>query len=164
MDAIPIKPYHIKAILNVLIYIETNFDGLLSLSKLASVASISSCYFHRLFKAYLSITPKEYIERIRIAQSTGKLCYSQIPIRDIAFAMGYEEHSSFTKAFVKHLGVSPRIYRKEKQRLLLQYFNQSSNTEPEYVHRPEETVVFFRKEGDYCQTVYQGLQESSRLI
>lgn len=164
MDTVTIKSYHIKAILAVLVYIETNVDQPLSLSKLASVAAISPCYFHRLFKAYLSMTPKEYIDRIRIASSTGRLCYSKIPIGDIAFAMGYEEPSSFTKAFVKYFKVSPRNYRKEKQKELLQFSNQPSIPAPEYVYRQEEQVVFLRKVGDYRKTVYQGIEECRVLF
>lgn len=159
-----IQSYHIKAILAVLVYIETHVDEPLPLSRLASIAAISPCYFHRLFKAYLSMTPKEYIDRIRIAQSTGRLCYSKIPIGDIAFAMGYEEPSSFTKAFVRYFRVSPRDFRKDKQKLLLQFSNQPSTPTPEYVYREEETVIFLRKTGDYRRTVYQGIEECRALF
>lgn len=161
---INIKPYHIKSILNVLVYIETHLDESLTLSKLAAIACISPHYFHRLFKTYLSMTLKEYIERTRVAQSTASLCYSQIPVRDIAFAMGYEESSSFTKAFVKRLGVSPRNYRKEKQTQLLPYTKRLSNQGPEYVLRDEEQVAFIRKIGDYRKTVFEGIQECRALF
>ncbi len=164
MNTDAIKYYQIKAILAVLVYIEMNIDRPLSLSQLASIACISPYYFHRLFKAYLSMTPKEYINRIRIASSTGRLCYSQISIRDIAFAMGYGESSSFTKAFVKYFKISPRNYRKEKQKALLQLSNQPSIPTPEYVYRPEETVVFLRKIGDYRKTVFEGIEECRSLF
>jgi len=164
MNTVVIKSYQIKAILAVMVYIETNIDRPLSLSQLASIARISPYYFHRLFKAYLSMTPKEYINRIRIASSTGRLCYSQIPIRDIAFAMGYGESSTFTKAFVKYFKVSPRNYRKEKQKMLFQLSNQPSILTPEYVYRPEETIAFLRKVGDYRKTVFEGIEECRSLF
>ena len=116
--------HHTESILTVLGYIEANLDEPLFLSKLAKMAHISPYYFHRLFHAYLSMPPREYIKYARLTKSANLLQYSHMSITDIAFAMGYEDASSFTRAFLQLIGKSPRIYRREV-RHRLHLMNQS---------------------------------------
>ncbi len=158
--------HHTESILTVLGYIEANLDEPLFLSKLAKMAHISPYYFHRLFHAYLSMPPREYIKYARITKSANLLQYSHMSITDIAFAMGYEDASSFTRAFLQLIGKSPRIYRREV-RHRLHLMNQSILSHktiptPEYLYREEKTVFFRRKMGDYKETVVECLQECQK--
>lgn len=153
------QTYHIKKILEVLVYIETHIDEPLLLSKLSAIARISPYYFHRLFKAYLSMTPKEYIQRIRMTQSAKRLQYSQVPITEIAFDAGYEELSSFARVFLQSTKKSPRAYRKERQENLARMQSIKTIKKPEYIERKEERVCFLRKVGDYRETVALGIRE-----
>lgn len=91
--------HHMGCVLKVLIYIDEHLDDELSLKQLASVACISPCYFHRLFKAYIGETLTGYITRLRIQRAAGKLQYSDQPITEIALDIGYQTPSSFTKVF-----------------------------------------------------------------
>lgn len=158
-----IQTHHIESILRVLIYIETHLDETLTLQKLAKIAHISPYYFHRLFHAYLSMPPREYIKHTRFIQSAKRLQYSHMSITDIAFAMGYEETSSFTRAFMQLAGKSPRTYRKEMWHQL-HLLNQSLLSRkiiprPTYQYHEEKTVLFRRKIGDYKVTVIGGIRE-----
>ncbi len=159
-----IPAHHAKSILGVLVYIDEHIEEPMPLSKLAKIARISPYYFHRLFKAYMSMAPREYIKRIRLMQSAKRLHYSQIPITEIAFEMGYENPSSFTRAFLQLGKKSPRIYRKEKQEHLLQMEVLEKSLQPEYLVRKEETVLFLRKTGDFRVTVIEGIEECRRLF
>lgn len=155
--------HHVETMLTVLGYIEENLDKRLLLSKLAKIAHISPYYFHRLFHAHLSISPRKYIQYARLIKSAKLLRYSDLSITDIAFNLGYEEASSFTRAFQQSTGKSPRTYRRETQQRL-QLINQSILSpkvafKPEYVYREEQTVYFRRKLGDYQVTVLEGLRE-----
>jgi AraC family transcriptional regulator len=158
------QAYHVKAILEVLVHIEAHIDESLLLSDLAKIAHISPYYFLRLFKAYLSMTPRAYIKQIRFVQSAKRLQYSQIPITEIAFSMGYEDLSSFTRAFLQSAKKSPSAYRKERQAQLLHLQAQEESLKPEYLYREEETVRFLRKTGDYRETVIEGINECCQLF
>ncbi len=161
-----IQAHHIESILTVLVYIEAHLDEPLSLQKLAKIAHISPYYFHRLFHAYLSKPPREYIKHTRFTQSAKRLQYSHMSITDIAFAMGYENASSFTRAFFQLTGKSPRIYRRETwHRLHLLNPSIVSHriiSQPTYLYREEQTVFFRRKMGDYQVTVIEGIRDCQR--
>lgn len=54
----------------------------------------------------------------RISQAVGWLENSNKPITDIAFDLGYQEASNFTRAFRRHLGVSPHMFRRNARKTL----------------------------------------------
>jgi AraC family transcriptional regulator len=151
--------YHIERILKVLVYIESHLDGELSLEKMAKIACISPFYFHRLFHAYMGETLADYVKRIRLQRAAKRLRYSDVPITDIAFDLGYESPSGFSKVFNQVMGKSPREYRKIMQPLVQAIIErtiprdiESLSLKPEYVHRAEESVLFVRRVGDYNET------------
>lgn len=163
----PLKTHHVKSILAAVIYIESHLDERLPLAKLAKIAHISPYYFHRLFQRYLSISPGEYIKQSRLFQSAIQLQYSQSLIADIAFAIGYEDASSFSRAFFQLTGKYPRVYRKEIQNRFLQLNQQlvrKKIPEPQYIKRAEQTVLFLRKKGDYRETVSASIQECRKQL
>jgi AraC family transcriptional regulator len=151
---------HTKKILEILVYIETHMDEPLLLSKLSKIARISPYYFHRLFKAYVHMTPKEYVKRVQMLQSAKRLQYSHMPITEIALAAGYAEPSSFSRAFQQAMKKSPTLYRKEQ---LVPFSGWGSLPKPTYVYRADETVLFLRKIGDYRETVAQGILKCLEL-
>ena len=151
--------YHMQCILKVLIYIDEHLGEELVLEKLAKIAHISPCYFHRLFSAYTGETLGLYIKRLRLEKAAEKLQYSDKPITDIALDSGYENSSSFNKVFNQVMGQSPSRYRKTLRPLILAIMERtlSKNEEntmiqPEYVYREEEEVLFVRQMGDYNKT------------
>lgn len=151
---------HVKKILEVLVYIEAHIDEPLLLSNLSKIARISPHYFHRLFKAHVHMTPKEYIKRVQMLQSAKRLQYSHMPITEIALAAGYAEPSSFSRAFLQAMKKSPSLYRKER---IVPFSSGDGLPKPTYVHRSDEKVLFFRKIGNYRETVAQGILKCLEL-
>lgn len=49
-------------------YIERNLAGDINLSDLAQVSLFSPWYSYRLFRAYLDLTPTEYIRKLRLSR------------------------------------------------------------------------------------------------
>lgn len=151
--------YHITRILKVLVHIETNLSEELSLENMAKIACISPFYFHRIFHACMEETLASYVKRLRIVRAREKLQYSETSITEIAFDLGYETPSAFTKVFQQVMGKSPREYRKKMQPLIHAILERTFPTNeqkqmlnPEYIFREEETVLFIRRVGDYNNT------------
>ena len=97
----------------VLKYIHLNMDEPLDLDVLSQIALVSKYHFHRMIKIYLGESLGAYITRIRIEKGARLLKYSSNSISQIAYKIGYETPTSFTKGFKKQFGVSPSKYRKE---------------------------------------------------
>ena len=95
----------------VIEHIERNLAGDLSLAALARLAGVSPFHFHRLFRAAVGEAPKQYVRRLRLERAATRLKLTHRSVTDIAFAVGYDTHEGFTRAFRGHFGVSPQQFR-----------------------------------------------------
>lgn len=97
-------------------YIERHLDSPLSLKELAQHACFSEYHFHRLFKKYANETLKHFVTRFKLERAAIFLAINQnISLTEIALSYGYNDSSSFGKAFTRHFGISPAKYRKEQE-------------------------------------------------
>lgn len=98
-------------------YIEGHLDEPIILKDLASHANLSEFHFHRIFKKYANETLKNFITRFKLERAA---MYMQInssqSLTTIALKYGYNDSSSFSKAFKRQFGSSPSVYRKEQER------------------------------------------------
>jgi len=107
------NPKYEQALISTLVYIQTNLQEELPLEELAGRVGFSSYHFHRVFTEYVGESVKEYVRRLRLEQSAYRLKLSGDPIVQIALSAGYKTHESFTRAFKKHFGISPKGFRKD---------------------------------------------------
>ena len=95
----------------VIDYIETNLEEKIGLDALAKITQTSPYHFSRLFKQSTGITPYQYVIQQRIELGKQLLRKEELPIAEIAMMCGFANQSSFTTAFRKLLGVTPKNYR-----------------------------------------------------
>ena len=91
----------------------------LCLSEAASLASLSSYHFHRVFTAVTGETPAEMQRRLRLERAARSLCYSRNPITEIAFSAGFASSQAFAKAFRKQFAMAPGMLRRQPSLLQL---------------------------------------------
>ncbi|HYG19991.1 MAG TPA: AraC family transcriptional regulator [Ohtaekwangia sp.] len=92
-------------------YIHTFYHERLSLDELAGVACLSKFHFLRLFKIAFHKTPHQFITEVRLQEARSLLRNSALDIRVISRATGFENASSFSRAFYQSTGVYPSAYR-----------------------------------------------------
>lgn len=63
------------------------------------------------FRHHVACTPAKYLTQLRLAASRRLLHSHEIAITEIAFAVGYSRHETFSRAFNRHYGCSPSDYR-----------------------------------------------------
>jgi AraC family transcriptional regulator of adaptative response/methylated-DNA-[protein]-cysteine methyltransferase len=80
------------------------------LSELASHAGLSQFQVHRLFKSMLQLTPKEYIEQVRLKALKQRL-RSSSSVTDAIYDAGFESSSAVYGRLDAHLGMTPKRYR-----------------------------------------------------
>lgn len=94
-------------------YIDENLDSDLSLNTISDIAFFSPYHFHRIFKFITEETLNEYVTRRRIEKSALDLIHKNVGITEISLKCGFNDNSSFTRAFKKYYGISPTEFRKQ---------------------------------------------------
>ncbi|WP_454790315.1 GlxA family transcriptional regulator [Mycolicibacterium lutetiense] len=81
-----------------------------SVKTLAALASLSTRQLTRLFQAELGTTPARYVEAVRIDVARAALDAGR-QVGETARLAGFGSAETLRRAFVNHLGVSPKAYR-----------------------------------------------------
>ena len=106
---------HHNVIYQTTAYIKENLAEKLTLEDAAEHVSLSKSYFCRILKDELGYTFTEYVNHLRVERAKLYLRDSTISIADIAYAVGFDDQSYFTRIFKKLTNVSPGQYRKSKK-------------------------------------------------
>lgn len=102
-------------VLGALREVEENYREA-SLSAVAQRAGVSPAYLSRMVREATGKTFKELLLEKRLARAKLLLVTSDLPVRDIMVAVGYENSSYFHRAFRGQMGQSPKDYRRVHQR------------------------------------------------
>lgn len=92
-------------------FIDEHSDTQLSLTKVAGAVNISANHLSERFKQVTGVKFVEYIARIRFEKARGLLHAPNLPVSEIAFAVGFQSLSQFNRVFKKLSGKSPTEYR-----------------------------------------------------
>ena len=92
--------------------IEANLDEPLDRKKLIEMTYLSSAAFYPLFRNLIGTSVKDYVQRRRLSASCKDLIDSNKSILVIALQYQYESYESYSRAFKRLTGLSPRQYRK----------------------------------------------------
>ena len=96
----------------VLDYIETHIDEDLTLEKLATVASFSPFYFHRIFGAMVGETLNAFIQRIRVEKAASQLINNpKKSVTEIALDCGFSGPATFARVFREYFNMSASQWR-----------------------------------------------------
>ncbi|MCM1122670.1 MAG: response regulator [Eubacterium sp.] len=92
-------------------FIDNNYYEEMTLVSLASKYCVESSYFSRMFKQETGKNLMLYITDKRIEKAKEIMRQSELSMAEIAFMVGYDDYTYFSKVFKKVTGVSPREYR-----------------------------------------------------
>jgi AraC family transcriptional regulator len=93
-------------------YIEAHLDRNLTLGELAQVACLSRHHFARAFREATGTPPHRYISARRLERAQTLLADPTIALTDVALTSQFSSQASFTRAFQRHMGLSPGEYRR----------------------------------------------------
>ncbi|MDD5598540.1 MAG: AraC family transcriptional regulator [Victivallaceae bacterium] len=87
-----------------------------TVAEMAEYCNISENYLRTLFRRCTGLSPKEYIDNLKMNRAVEMLNDPQIRIYEIAERLGYMDNYHFIRRFAKILGQSPGKYRRNMRR------------------------------------------------
>jgi two-component system response regulator YesN len=96
-------------------YVEANYSAPLSLAQAAAEVAMERKYFSKFFKDKVGVGFKEWIETIRVEKAIQAIRKEHGPLSDIAFAVGFQDVTTFERVFKKYTNMTPRDFRKAVQ-------------------------------------------------
>lgn len=93
-------------------HMEERFDQPCPLEELARLAGLSPFHFLRVFRAAIGLTPHQHLLRTRLRAAAANLVRSDMPVTEVALAVGFEDLSNFTRSFRAEYRLSPLQYRR----------------------------------------------------
>lgn len=101
----------IKLMINTVSYIiETEYSNPQLLAEIPARIGLSSFHLQRSFKKETKITPKAYLQRIRIKRAEELLQQSTLNNTEICFTVGFQSISCFYATFRTITGFSPKAF------------------------------------------------------
>jgi AraC family transcriptional regulator len=93
-------------------HIRESADEALDLDAVARASGLSRPHFNHLFRSCTGVSPRVYVNALRVETAVGRLRQYDNEIGNISQELGFSAQSNFTRFFQQHTGTSPNQYRR----------------------------------------------------
>lgn len=107
------EPLGMESLQKPVDYIRENYADEIKIKDLANHCHLSVSALERRFKKYLSKSPLQFLNEVRLEHARKQLIETDDPIARIANNCGFTEHSYFTKQFSRFFEVLPSEFRQK---------------------------------------------------
>lgn len=91
--------------------LEANFIEPPTLDELAGQVGVHPVHLAREFRRQYNCTIGDFCRRLRIESAGRRIAETDLPISQIALALGFYDQSHFTNTFRRYTGMTPAVYR-----------------------------------------------------
>jgi AraC-like DNA-binding protein len=109
----PIEGSDVRTVRRVVDYISENYRETITLGKLADLVSMSETGLSRLFRSITGLSCIDYVIEYRMSKAMSMVRFTDKPIIEIAYEVGFNNISYFNRTFKKHFHQTPSQCRKE---------------------------------------------------
>lgn len=92
-------------------YIENNLYNKINFSELSEKLNLSDRNFRKVFKEYIGVSPKSYMQKLRMQIAAKDLKSGELSISQISDKLGYYSPFQFSRDFKKYFDVNPSDYK-----------------------------------------------------
>jgi AraC-like DNA-binding protein len=103
-----INDSHAFQIMKATVYIKENFDKALAMPEVASITGMSLPSFYNHFKSITGLSPLQYQKELRLTRAQQLLKEQVLSVTSVAFEVGYESPTQFSREFTRKFGVTPK--------------------------------------------------------
>ena len=98
----------------VLDFIGANIDDDITLENLGTISGYSPFHFAHKFSLVMGVSPSRYISRLRLENAMTQLAAGKLPLAEIALNAHFSSQASFTRAFHRATGLTPKEFRQRR--------------------------------------------------
>ena len=84
----------------------------IDLDDVAKASGLSRPHFNHLFRSCTGVSPRVYVNALRVETAVGRLRHDDSEIGSISDDLGFSAQGNFTRFFRQHTGTSPNQYRR----------------------------------------------------
>lgn len=92
-------------------HMHEHYDRPLSVAGLAAIEHVSVSRYTAMFRACTGQAPKEYLIALRMRNAMDLLLHTDLPVKQVAAAVGYDDPLYFSRLFKKRTGTAPSELR-----------------------------------------------------
>lgn len=93
---------------HVIKHIMRNYTNAFKIEELAEIANMSTSSFYRCFKEVTAMSPIQYQKQLRLQEARSLLLSESADAADVAFRVGYESPSHFSREYARMFGLPPK--------------------------------------------------------
>lgn len=95
-------------------YVDAHLTEKLTLKDISAHCGVSVSTVTQLFQKRATTTFHDFVTQRRL-EMAQKLIREGMPLEQVGKEVGYRDHSTFYRAFLRHFSLSPREYRMQMQ-------------------------------------------------
>ncbi|MCR9215488.1 MAG: AraC family transcriptional regulator [Proteobacteria bacterium] len=99
---------HASRIAKTIAFMQQNYHEVVAVADLSRIAGMSQSSFHEHFRSVTGTTPLQYQKDLRLIAAKNLLTGGAPSVSNVAFKVGYESASQFSREFARKFGVPPR--------------------------------------------------------
>lgn len=108
MDEVYLPICSNEALINAISYIRHQYQTEITITDVANHSGIGERYLRKLFAQHLNLSPLDYLNQIRVNKSIELLRNTEMSIKEISFACGFNSPQYFSRVFKQQMGMTPR--------------------------------------------------------
>jgi AraC-like DNA-binding protein len=94
--------------------LQESIDHPINMEQMVKELPMGYSKFRKAFKSITGVSPHQYYMDIRLAKARELLLLTTLNVDEVAYYTGFDEPAYFSKLFKKKNGVSPLMYRKDR--------------------------------------------------
>lgn len=108
LKQIAIEGSSANQISDVIKHIMNNYEKAFKIEELAEIANMSVSSLHRHFKEITAMSPIQFQKQLRLQEARSLLLSESADAADVAFRVGYESPSQFSREYSRMFGLPPK--------------------------------------------------------
>lgn len=85
-------------------------------AELAELSGASERHLLRVFRDHEGVSLSTFVRNARLERATSFLSTTDLPLKEVAYRLGFRSHASFTTAFRHETGMTPASFRDQHRR------------------------------------------------